>query len=294
MEDSFVLQLSNRKFKDFYLCFCGHAKCEPLHNFGPAVRPNYVLHYVLSGKGYYHVNDTKYSITENHGFLIEPNIRTFYEADRKNPWTYVWIGFFGPKAPEYLHEIGLNHNNLIFKNENKKQIKDLIFKMLKHNEKNLKEEFYLQGLLYEFFSLLIEDTKISNECKSKDYTTENIYVRKAIEYIKNNYSNGILVTDIAKHLSVSRSYLYILFNNILGISPKDYLTNFRITRAAELLTLTEQSIEEISLSCGYNNPDVFSAVFKNKFSLTPTKYRKNNRLEHKLRLEREIKSLDSI
>ena len=52
MEDCFVLQLSNRTFKDFYLCFCGHAKCGKLHSFGPAVRANYIIHYVLSGKGY--------------------------------------------------------------------------------------------------------------------------------------------------------------------------------------------------------------------------------------------------
>lgn len=147
-------------------------------------------------------------------------------------------------------------------------------------------------MLYQFFSLLIKDSNISNKCMSKEITTKNIYVRQAINFIRNNYSNGIMVNDIAKHLSVSRSYLYILFNNILGISPKDYLSNFKITKAAELLTLTEHSIEEIANSCGYKNPEVFSSVFKSKFELTPTNYRALNRKEHKERLEREIKSLD--
>lgn len=292
MEDSFVLQLSNIKFKDFYLCFCGHAKCAPLHNFGPAVRANHIIHYVLSGKGYYYVDDKKYTLEKNYGFLIEPNIRTFYQADSKDPWTYIWVGFSGPRAPEYLHEIGLNHNNLIFKNDNSNEMKELVFKMLKHNESNLKEEFYLQGLLYKFFSLLINDSNISKDSISKELTTKNPYIRDAISFIKNNYSSGITVNDIAKHLSISRSYLYILFNKFLGISPKDYLSNFRVTKSAELLTLTEQSIEEISSNCGYINPESYSAVFKNKFGLTPTKYRKANIDEHKKRLEIEIKSLD--
>ena len=47
MEDSYVLQLLKPKFKDFYLCFCGFAECEPLHSYGPAARPNYILHYVV-------------------------------------------------------------------------------------------------------------------------------------------------------------------------------------------------------------------------------------------------------
>ncbi len=41
MENAFVLSLSEQKFSDLYLCYCGYADCEPLHSFGPAVRPNY-------------------------------------------------------------------------------------------------------------------------------------------------------------------------------------------------------------------------------------------------------------
>ena len=88
-------------------------------------------------------------------------------------------------------------------NDNANEIKDLIFKMLKHNEANLKEEFQLQGLLYQFFSLLIKDSTVANKCISKEITTKNIYIRQAINFIKNNYSKGIMVNDIAKHLSES-------------------------------------------------------------------------------------------
>ncbi len=51
MEDSYVLQLLKPKFKNFHLCFCGFAECKPLHSYGPAARPNYILHYVMKGKG---------------------------------------------------------------------------------------------------------------------------------------------------------------------------------------------------------------------------------------------------
>ena len=294
MENSLVLQLSNKKFKDFYLCFCGYSKCNSLHNFGPAVRPNYIIHYILSGKGYYYVDDKKYTLEKNNGFLIEPNLQTFYEADSKDPWSYIWIGFSGELASEYLYKIGLNYNNLTFKNNKSDELKEIILKMLNHNESSLRDEFYLQGLLYQFFSYLLEDTSILETRNKKSYASENLYIRKAIEFIKNNYSKGIMVTDIANHLSISRSYLYILFDQILSISPKDYLTNFCITRASELLILTEYPIESIALSCGYKNPEVFSVVFKSKFSLTPTKYRKANRKEKKEKLAQEISSLNKI
>ena len=57
MEDSYVLQLLEPKFKEFHLCFCGFAQCEPLHSYGPASRPNYIIHYIMDGKGIYQVGE---------------------------------------------------------------------------------------------------------------------------------------------------------------------------------------------------------------------------------------------
>lgn len=76
MEDAYVLQLTGARFKDLYLCFCGMSKCEPNHSFGPAVRPNYIIHYILSGKGTYQVEDQKYELQGGQGFLIEPEAVT--------------------------------------------------------------------------------------------------------------------------------------------------------------------------------------------------------------------------
>ena len=77
MEDSYVLQLLKPKFKDFHLCFCGFAECKPLHSYGPAARPNYILHYVMKGKGIYQVGETKYQLKEGQAFLIEPVMEAF-------------------------------------------------------------------------------------------------------------------------------------------------------------------------------------------------------------------------
>ena len=85
MEDSYVLQLLKPKFKDFHLCFCGFAECKPLHSYGPAARPNYILHYVMKGKGIYQVGETKYQLKEGQAFLIEPESLTFYQADKTDP-----------------------------------------------------------------------------------------------------------------------------------------------------------------------------------------------------------------
>ena len=81
MEEAHVYLFKNRKFSDFYLCFCGYAKCEPLHSFGPAVRPNYLMHIITEGRGKYSVDGKQYELKAGQGFLIEPEVQTFYQAD---------------------------------------------------------------------------------------------------------------------------------------------------------------------------------------------------------------------
>ena len=114
MEDAYVLQLTRAKFQELYLCFCGMSECEPNHSFGPAVRPNYIVHYILSGKGIYQVGEHRYELQQGQGFLIEPEMVTFYKADEEEPWSYLWVGFAGEQAKSHLEDLGLNTNQLIF------------------------------------------------------------------------------------------------------------------------------------------------------------------------------------
>lgn len=285
MEDSYVLQMKNRKFSDFYLCFCGYAKCSPLHSFGPAVRPNYILHYIVDGKGKFLVNGEEYNLRNGQGFLIEPEVQTFYQADEEVPWTYLWIGFGGKKAEDYLRDLGLNKKQLIFQCGCGEELKQIVYSMLKHRKYTAANEYFLEGLLYTFFGTLKENMEIAGNAGEKD---GNLYVRKAVEFIQNNYADPVRVKDIADYVGVNRSYLYTLFQDNLQLSPKEYLTNFRLTRAAELLQLTDLSVETVAMSCGYQDALGFSKIFKAKMGITPSAYRKENTVWQETKRKEEI------
>ena len=285
MEDSYVLQLQDRKFKDLYLMTCGYAKCDPLHSFGPAVRPNYIIHFVLEGRGKYQVGDEVYEISGGQGFLIEPEVLTFYQADAKDPWTYLWIGFQGEKAQEFMKDIGLNSQKLIFRSKHAEKLKEIVVSMLKNNTYSVTSQFILEGLLYIFLSVLTEDIEITFFSEKE---RENLYIRKAIEYIQNTYSNNIKVTDIASYVCINRSYLYTLFQKNTGMSPQEYLANYRLTRAAELLDVTDLPVSSVAMSCGYRDPLVFSKAFKGKKGMSPSQYRKMSRNAQKEKSKRII------
>lgn len=289
MEDSYVLQVTDHKFKDLYLCLCGYSKCEPLHSFGPAVRPNYILHYILEGKGHYHTGDVQYDLQAGQGFLIEPHVQTFYQADEADPWTYLWIGFNGDNAREYLRMAGLDSSHLTYRCSHSSQLKQIVVDMLKNNTSSATDQFLMQSLLYSFFAVLSRDITVVPPSGSDG---DNLYIRRAVEYIHNNYSNTIHVADIANYVCIDRSYLYTLFRRNIGVSPQDYLTNCRITCAAELLSVSDLPVSGVAFSCGYQDPLVFSKAFKLKKGVTPSQYRrmyreyaKEQQIRRKERLE---------
>lgn len=184
MEDSYVLQLLKPKFKDFHLCFCGFAECEPLHSYGPAARPNYILHYVMKGKGIYQVGETKYQLKEGQAFLIEPESFTFYQADKTDPWFYLWVGFGGTEAQRFVRDLGLNSHQLTCECEYGEELKEIVFEMLRHTNSTAENLYYLQGKLYQFFSVLARGIEIQQYA---DDTKESIHVQEAIAYIQYSF-----------------------------------------------------------------------------------------------------------
>ena len=68
---------NDQMFSDCFINFAGQEKCSPGHRFGPAIRPCYIIHYILSGKGKFFCDNVEYDLCENQAFLIEPNAMTF-------------------------------------------------------------------------------------------------------------------------------------------------------------------------------------------------------------------------
>ena len=270
MQDYYVRQASDQRFSDLRMVFCGREECPPLHSWGPAVRPNYIMHYILSGKGTYQVGSDKWDLHEREGFLIEPEVSTFYQADAEDPWTYVWIGFDGRLAPELVSELGLGGNRLTFCCDRKAEMEEVfttIFQRQRFSEVN---ELILESLLYRFFAILMQDCRVTER---KTAPGSNNYVQGAVRFIRNNYYRPIKVEQVADYIGIDRSYLYLLFRKETGMSPSEYLVTFRLTRAAELLKLTALSVESVAFSCGYQDALVFSKAFRRKYGISPLKFR---------------------
>ena len=70
MEQAQVLTFLNNKDRDLLLQFCGYSTTEPLHSFGPVVRPHYIIHFILNGKGIFQIREKTYHLETGQGLLI--------------------------------------------------------------------------------------------------------------------------------------------------------------------------------------------------------------------------------
>lgn len=268
MEQSKV-QFFNKDNETLNITFCGHSATEPLHSFGPAVRPVYIIHFIHNGKGFYTINDHTYTLQKGQGFLIEPDILTYYISDKEDPWEYSWIAFDGTYAQTLMTKIGLSSKAPTFQSVHNLEIKEIMNSLLLLSSNSTSDSFKRFSLFYSFLSLINHDIYQDNGGIQQDST----YIQNAIDYIKNNYYITINVEDIAQHIGISRNYLYKIFVKNLQITPHKYLTTYRMTKAAELLACTHLTVENIAYSCGYQDISVFSRAFKTYMSLSPRNYR---------------------
>ncbi len=100
-----------------------------------------------------------------------------------------------------------------------------------------------------------------------------------LDYIEKNYGDISLTNlSISNHFGISEVYLRKLFAKYLGITPKQYILDTRISRAKQLLSEGLLKILEVSEECGFSNQYHFCRIFKEKTGLTPTNYAKENRI----------------
>ncbi len=94
--------------------------------------------------------------------------------------------------------------------------------------------------------------------------------------VRENFAENLTLKDLSKKYYVNSSYLGQIFRKKYGQSFKDYLSNYRINEAAQLLLKTDKKISLIAEEVGYHDTDYFISRFIEQKGCTPAKYRKSS------------------
>ncbi|MCR5106595.1 MAG: AraC family transcriptional regulator [Lachnospiraceae bacterium] len=254
---------------DFYLYELGTNKCEPLYSYEHFVKNRIIIHIILNGKGIIRLNGKQYDVSAHQIFLIPPDTKTFYQADKDDPWEYIWFHIGGPKIPLILKEAGLTAENPVY---TPLSCEDKIEALAKDMLKNYTRQYYCIGNLYKICDYMIEN---SAEKRDEPSDSSLLYVKNVISFIRLKYSEPVNVKNIAFVLGLNRSYLTRLFKQATGYSIQEYLITYRMKIAFKMLSDGNLSINEIASSVGYGDTFTFSKAFKRHFGKSPSECRSN-------------------
>ncbi|MFG1606118.1 helix-turn-helix domain-containing protein [Actinoplanes sp. NPDC049265] len=95
-----------------------------------------------------------------------------------------------------------------------------------------------------------------------------------LDYLRDHLGDDVTLDDLAAVSAMSKYHFLRTFQRRLGVTPHRYLTRLRMSRAAELLTGTGQSVQQIAFACGYRSPGQFAAAFKREYGVSPRNFRR--------------------
>lgn len=127
------------------------------------------------------------------------------------------------------------------------------------------------------FLQIVYDILEQLQTAGHQHTTTDL-VSQAIRYIHEHYELPLTIDSLASILECSPRHLARLFRNSdIGQSPSDYLIQFRMQKASELLIQTELTLQDIAINVGYQDGYYFSRMFKKYMGLSPIRYRQQHR-----------------
>ena len=262
---------------DLTIDFYGFEQCAPKYGFDPAIRENFVLHYIEKGQGFFCYKGKTITLKAGDLFLLKPNELTYYEADKEDPWAYYWLGISGSKSLDYFRLSSLYHDGYLKSSPSVKTdtIGKLTKDIIEKNEKLDSSPASILHLLGGIYELLSQFAMISPENKKRNLQSSEKLCSDCRRIIETTYTSPKLsIHHIADKLSVSRNYLSSKFSERYQISPKEYLQKIRMNRAKYLLENSEEPIKVIAYSVGFSDPLYFSKAFKHYFNTAPSDIRK--------------------
>lgn len=255
------------EFNDLAVNYYGKEICKPGHSYSVNFENKYLMHYIADGEGVFRVNGKEYKLKKGNAFIISKD-RGCYEASKKNPWTYFWVNFSGEVARKFFNITGITPSNPIYQTNEPDAVTRCFEDFLAAGVKN---KFLTFGKFFELLGIMYEKSETKNDFDTRATASE--YVNKCEGFIKANYYRRITMNELSEYVGLEYSYLFRLFKEKLGISPGNYIINYKLSKAASFLQNTNMNVSEASLAVGYTDRVAFTRLFARKYGLSPQRYK---------------------
>lgn len=241
-------------------------KSESFSNDMKMGRSDFYLLYMTEGEMTVYFDDHTAIFKSGMVLFYYPKTRYRYTFDKDGIASYYWVHFTGNQAHAMMKRFGFQ-NELILDIGVHTSVTDLFKKMA--SEFICREPDFSFSAATYLLQILVRIRRYTE----KPVNTHAKKLRKSLEFLHSQYHTPITIEELAAIEGMSASRYRVLFHQVTGISPKQYLTDIRIRHACELLCQTNLKVSQIAPMVGYDDLLYFDRIFKKRVNATPTQYR---------------------
>ena len=226
-------------------------------------RLDYHLIFVISGVLEAVTSQGKRTLKSGDAVLYYPNEKQEYRFFKNLNTTTAWVHFTGVGVDKILNALNLKSG--VYKVSQPENVEALLKNASKYSlYKIAKYDVIANNYLVKALTLLNSELF---------FGSDSFLIDKALQLVFENLNHNYSVKEISAFLNVSESYFMHLFKQKVGVSFIKYSTKIKISRAKELLSYSNLTINEIAYSLGYDDALYFSKIFKKLVGVSPKQFK---------------------
>lgn len=165
-----------------------------------------------------------------------------------------------------------------FSKEDREELSRIIMELDKLNSySGFGRDLLIRSLMFKLLVICASDRNIHStaDVEIVDNNKSMNRLRLVLDYVENNYSHPMMLSEIAEVAGIAPAYFSRWFQNYMGTTFTSYLQSFRVGKAQKLLVSdTDQSIPLIAEEVGFSSIKTFNRVFKEMTGKTPSGFKK--------------------
>ncbi len=221
---------------------------------------------VKDGKGVVTYQENRLTLTKGMGFLVPHGNSIKLKSDSIETLNAIQIHIGGKNAAEFISNIENKANGKIINFGTHGRVLDTACDLIAECSKTFRSDYSILLSFYEFIN------SINELYSEKRVPSKNVYMSRAVDYIKQNYNKNISVENIANILGIERSYLSRLFKTYKNKSTQNYIIDYRIHKAKRMFEEEDVNVSQVCAAVGYTNIYCFSRIFKSRVGMPPKEY----------------------
>lgn len=261
--------------QDFFVHCSGRYRLIHLERFQterPLGAANYQLIYIADGQARFIIDGELQTLDKGNIVLYRPGDAQYYYYNLNEHPDIYWVHFSCKENHDFLRNMGWGEGKVFHVGTHNSYIKlfDTIIQELQLKPPYCEEQL---KLLIQQLLLQMGRNRIRDEGMNGSYNRE---VEEAIQFFNLSPEEDFTIKQYTKDRGLNYYRFIDTFTRYVGISPRQYIINIRMTKAKDLLINSLFQITEVARLTGYENPLYFSRLFKKTWGVSPKEYKVKN------------------